>query len=254
MSPKPLFVLILIVLGSCTLSEDVGSTLEPAPVRQAAPLVEEPKPVAARRLVDLEVKPIDTYARAGEVFSFSNRLTSRGSENTFQVLMRHEIRSLTDHSLLVSKDETIGLETISSKRTELIIPRAAKKGRYVLETKATYESGSADSSFEFDIEAPVVLPKPAENPATTSKTDAAGNVTVVSVTGLGFEPRELTISKGSIVVWINKDSTSHTATGAGFDLVLRAGEKGTHLFNESRTYSYSDTFSGIQPGLIVVKD
>lgn len=261
---------VLLLLSACSLGEEVGSSIdEPLPdePRLDEPDLEQPAPA---RFVDLEVKTVDTYGRVGEPFTFSTRLTSRGTETNFQVLLTHTLKQKGNDSVILTKDETVALEIIASKRTEIIIPKGLGPGRYVIETKGTYESGSADSSFEFDVEpafkpsastptpgtttvvidpyAPISAPAPADAPG------PAETVVEVNITGLGYEPQELTIKPGTWVKWNNKDSNSHTATGAGFDAVLRKGESYLYRFNETRIYSYTDTYSGINPGTIYVEE
>ena len=163
--------------------------------------------------------------------------------------------------MIVSKEETVGIEIIASKRTQVLIPKDATPGRYIVETKATYESGSADASFEFDVEPAVKLSKPLSS-SITATTDQDQNreqpgptkTVDINITGLGFEPLDIVIKKGTWVKWSNVDTNSHTATGAGFDAVLRSDETYIYQFNETRVYSYTDTFSGIAAGTITVED
>jgi len=263
---------LILFMSSCSASEDVGSVID-----EPKEEVETEQPVQlSKRFVDLEVKPLSSYGRAGEEFGFSTRLTSRGVETNFQVKLHHEIISKESGDPVIAKDETIGLEIIASKRSELLIPKGTEEGRYILETTATYDSGSADSSFEFDIEPAVEVKTAASGPvfvqsgssSTPSSSSTSGSSTsasnppspdytrhiaFVNVTGLGFVPSEIYIKKGSWVKWINVDTSSHTATGAGFNAVLRAGDDYIHQFNESRVYSYTDTYSGTNAGTIYVE-
>jgi nitrite reductase (NO-forming) len=69
-----------------------------------------------------------------------------------------------------------------------------------------------------------------------------------SHSGYGFNPSELTISKGTIVKWINNDTTMHTVTsgkpssdkiGLAFDSsYFNAGESYLRKFNKKGTYDY----------------
>lgn len=253
MDKKILLLIIVILLSSCSLIEDAGTSLEESPEKPEVALnVEQPQPIA-KQFIDLDVKPVQTYARAGERYSFSTRLTSKGTNNNFQVALHHDIKNKETGSVLISKDETIGLEIIASKRTEVLIPQDTEAGRYILETTASYDSGSADASFEFDIERAVVIrtPQVKSELAVPSKYE---HVQVVNITGLGYVPREIKIKKGMWVKWINIDINSHTATGSGFNAVLRSRETFMYQFNESRTYVYTDTYSGIHPGTVTVEE
>ena len=81
--------------------------------------------------------------------------------------------------------------------------------------------------------------------------------------GYGFDPRELTIEKGTIVKWINNHTTIHTITsgkpssntvGTAFDSsYLNAGESYLHKFNKKGTYDYYCTMYLFMKGKIIVK-
>jgi plastocyanin len=81
--------------------------------------------------------------------------------------------------------------------------------------------------------------------------------------GYGFDPRELTIEKGTIVKWINNDTTIHTVTsgkpssntvGTAFDSsYLNEGEPYLHKFNKKGTYDYYCTMYPFMKGKIIVK-
>ena len=264
MTKTTVIIVIAIFLVGCSLGEEVGSTIDGPLPEKVASAVEE-SPAHAPRFIDLDVRSIDNYARAGERFTFSTRITSRGTESNYQVKLSHDIKNKETGEVIVSKEETVGIEIIASKRTEVMIPKNAKPGRYIVETKATYESGSADASFEFDIEPAVKVTKPLLSPATIERVYGAGEkknqgpaivsrMVNINITGLGFVPLEIVIKVGTWVKWTNVDTTSHTATGAGFNAVLRSDETYLYQFNETRVYSYTDTFSGIQSGTISVEE
>ena len=85
-----------------------------------------------------------------------------------------------------------------------------------------------------------------------------------SHTGYGFDPPELVILKGTIVKWVNNDSTIHTVTsgkpssnipGTAFDSsYLNAGESYLHKFNKKGTYDYYCTLYPFMKGKIIVGD
>ena len=45
--------------------------------------------------------------------------------------------------------------------------------------------------------------------------DAAPVVHTVTIDGFEFHPPEVTVGKGDVVVWVNKDPVPHTATAKG---------------------------------------
>ena len=82
-------------------------------------------------------------------------------------------------------------------------------------------------------------------------------------TGFGFNPSELTIEKGTIVKWVNNDTTTHTVTsgepgddtiGTAFDSsYMSEGDVYLHKFNSKKTYEYYCTFYPFMKGKITVK-
>ena len=82
-------------------------------------------------------------------------------------------------------------------------------------------------------------------------------------TGYGFYPPELTIEKGTIVKWVNNDTTIHTVTsgkpssgtvGTAFDSsYMNEGDVYLHKFNNKKTYDYYCTLYPFMKGKIIVK-
>jgi len=81
--------------------------------------------------------------------------------------------------------------------------------------------------------------------------------------GYGFDPPELTVKKGTIVKWVNNDSSTHTVTsgkpssgsvGLAFDSsYLNNGDVYLHKFNSKKTYDYYCTMYPYMKGKIIVK-
>lgn len=81
--------------------------------------------------------------------------------------------------------------------------------------------------------------------------------------GYGFDPPQLTIEKGTIVKWVNNDTSTHTVTsgkpsgstiGSAFDSsYLNEGDVYLHKFNKGKTYDYYCTMYPFMKGKIIVK-
>ena len=81
--------------------------------------------------------------------------------------------------------------------------------------------------------------------------------------GYGFNPPELTIEKGTIIKWVNNDSSIHTVTsgkpggdtvGTAFDSsYLSSGDVYLHKFNSKKAYDYYCTMYPFMKGKIIVK-
>jgi plastocyanin len=93
-------------------------------------------------------------------------------------------------------------------------------------------------------------------PAAPPSTDKATNQVVID--NFKFEPRQLTVTAGTKVTWVNRDDVPHTATSTSrpkaFDSkTLDTDQQFSHLFMTPGTYAY---FCAVHPhmrGEIVVK-
>jgi plastocyanin len=79
----------------------------------------------------------------------------------------------------------------------------------------------------------------------------------VLIQNFSFKPAQITIKRGTKVTWINKDSTTHTATannGRSFDSGrLRPGQRYTHTFKSAGKKSYHCEIHPDMKGTITVR-
>ncbi len=78
----------------------------------------------------------------------------------------------------------------------------------------------------------------------------------VTIESFTFKPKEVAVSAGETVVWIQKDRAPHTVTAnnGGFDSGrLAKGEKFSRTFSKKGTYDYLCTFHPSMKGKIIVK-
>ncbi len=77
----------------------------------------------------------------------------------------------------------------------------------------------------------------------------------VEIFGSSFNPPELNIVKGTIVEWLNKDSTQHAIfVNNTTSPILNKRDMWNHTFNKSGTYEYNCTIQPwIKHGRIIVK-
>lgn len=86
--------------------------------------------------------------------------------------------------------------------------------------------------------------------------DAAPVVHTVTIDGFEFHPPEVTVGKGDVVVWLNKDPVPHTATAKG--AALDSGSiaaSGSFRFTATRVgrYDYVCTLHPTMKGVLVVQ-
>ncbi len=79
----------------------------------------------------------------------------------------------------------------------------------------------------------------------------------VSIQNFSFKPANITIKPGTKVIWINKDSTPHTATannGRSFDSGrLGPGQRYSHTFRTAGKKSYHCEIHSSMKGSVTVK-
>ena len=85
--------------------------------------------------------------------------------------------------------------------------------------------------------------------------DAAPVVHTVTIDGFEFHPPEVTVGKGDVVVWVNKDPVPHTATAK--DAALDSGAiaaNGSFRFTATREgrFDYVCTLHPTMKGVLVV--
>ena len=85
--------------------------------------------------------------------------------------------------------------------------------------------------------------------------DAAPVVHTVTIDGFEFHPPEVTVGKGDVVVWVNKDPVPHTATAKG--AALDSGSiaaSGSFRFTATREgrFDYVCTLHPPMKGVLVV--
>ena len=85
---------------------------------------------------------------------------------------------------------------------------------------------------------------------------AAPVVHTVTIDGFEFHPPEVTVAKGDIVLWVNKDPVPHTATGNG--AALDSGSiaaNGSFRFTATRVgrHDYVCTLHPTMKGVLVVQ-
>lgn len=79
-------------------------------------------------------------------------------------------------------------------------------------------------------------PSPAPTPSPSAKTYQ------VAIQNFAFDPFDLKINKGDMVVWTNEDSATHTVVSdSGSELAsgtLATGQTYSHTFNSAGTFNY----------------
>ena len=85
---------------------------------------------------------------------------------------------------------------------------------------------------------------------------AAPALHTVTIDGFEFHPAEITVSKGDVVVWVNKDPVPHTATAprTAFDSgTINAGSSFRFTATSPGRFDYVCTLHPTMKGALIVR-
>lgn len=90
---------------------------------------------------------------------------------------------------------------------------------------------------------------PTTNTTPTPSTDTQSGAAAITIDNFSFDPKSLTVKKGTTVTWKNNDSVNHTVTPDAGDVTedfkgsesLATGDTYSVTFNATGTYSYHCT-------------
>ena len=100
--------------------------------------------------------------------------------------------------------------------------------------------------------------------SSTKTVDKSGGVTAqtetkiikAEISNFAFNPANLSVKKGAVVTWANKDIAPHTVTGVNggpASEILPSGASYSYTFNEPSTYDYYCGPHSSMTGVIIVK-
>ncbi len=79
--------------------------------------------------------------------------------------------------------------------------------------------------------------------STSMESQMASSTQEVSISNFAFDPETLTVEKGTMVLWTNKDTVPHNVVSDKFTSpTLNPGESFSYTFNEDGTFDYRCTF------------
>lgn len=87
----------------------------------------------------------------------------------------------------------------------------------------------------------------------TQSSEEGGFTQEISIHDFAFSPQNITVEKGTTVIWTNADAVPHTVTGANFSSnTLNSGDSFTKTFQEDATLSYHCSFHPQMQGTLTV--
>ena len=77
----------------------------------------------------------------------------------------------------------------------------------------------------------------------------------VSIDNFSFTPKEITVTKGTTVTWVNHDDVPHTVVGGGAfrSKALDTDDTFSFTFTEAGSYSYFCSVHPMMVGKVIVK-
>ena len=110
------------------------------------------KPNSPKTLLDIEIESLSkSVLNPGDNLEFNVNLLNIGSDKRYDILLLHEIINPNTNKVLTFKQETHGIETKSSKKTQIKIPEDAPEGDYILKSTADYDGKKASALLNFQI-------------------------------------------------------------------------------------------------------
>lgn len=131
------------------------------------------------RLLDLSTTALQSSVKPGDKLGFNIEISNEGRSKRYDVSLRHEIVGTE-----IFKEETVAVETSTSKTSYIQLPDDIQPRKYTLKTTATYDNKKAFSTFGFSVLSSVVVQteciedwscgewQPAECPASGRRTRA----------------------------------------------------------------------------------
>jgi plastocyanin len=90
----------------------------------------------------------------------------------------------------------------------------------------------------------------------SAATAATADVTEVGISEYRYEPRTITVQRGTTIRWVNRDTDPHTVTandGAFSSRGIDTKEEFTFTFDAPGTYVYHCTLHPLMSGTVVVR-
>ena len=88
----------------------------------------------------------------------------------------------------------------------------------------------------------------------TETSDHASDTQVITIENMQFSPAEITVERGTRIVWKNQDMFPHTATGKRFDSgSIDANKSWTYVASEPGDYAYVCSFHPTMKGRLIVR-
>lgn len=87
-----------------------------------------------------------------------------------------------------------------------------------------------------------------------ASTNETAEVRTIIIENMRFDPAELTVERGTRIVWKNQDLFPHTATAESFDSGnLEVNDSWSYVANEPGVHAYRCTYHPTMEGRLIVQ-
>jgi hypothetical protein len=112
-------------------------------------LLNQGSTTSSTRLLDVRTSLLTMTSKPGDKVEFNIELSNLGTSKRYDVSIKHEILGTN-----IFREETIAVETTTSKTTSIQLPNDIQPGKYTLKTTVTYQDKVAVASFTFFVSEP----------------------------------------------------------------------------------------------------
>ena len=218
--------------------------------------------------VSVDIIPKTKTIDPGGIIAYKMDILNVGV-GSLNVAIEHQLIELSSGKVISTKGEILRLQDQLILERGMPVPYTAA-GFYQVKTVVSYADKIDADKFEFEVTSPQIEQKEEEQQQKSDeqKIQIIANMlgqeikqeelspadAEITIDQWGFHPDEITITVGQIVQWMNTDTNSHTATGAGFDSGgIRRNAVFKHKFDQAGNYPYSDSYRPYT-GVIHVKE
>ena len=208
--------------------------------------------------VSVDIIPKTKTIDPGGIITYKMDILNVGV-GSLNVAVEHQLIEISSGKAISTKGEILRLQNQLILERGMPVPYTAA-GFYQVKTVVSYADKIDTDKFEFEVTSPQIEQKEEEEQQQKSdeqkiqiiagmlnqeiKQEELGPADAeITIDQWGFHPDEITITVGQIVQWMNKDTNSHTATGAGFDSGgIRRNAVFKNKFDQAGNYPYSDSY------------
>ncbi len=215
----------------------------------------------------IDTDPVAVRLHPGELLKFKMSVLKSGLAKFIdgEVKIEHALVQKSTGKILETKTETIHMQGAANLERGVSLSPKMVPGEYKLRTTAKRNNLAATSSFDFKVidsmEEQKMQALQLMGDEIEIELGSEGislekeKIIEVAIKNYKAEPEKVVIKPGTKIRWTNKDTISHTVTGAGFDSgPIDPNKTFVYVFNETGLrYIYKSTIHNRVLGEVAVR-